>query len=79
MTVNVKFQCDGCFVEADGTEPIRKEFRSLSGRLWGFGSYHFTGTPTSVAPEGWVPFDPYTHACYCPDCWAEITEDDDAE
>lgn len=26
------------------------------------------------APDGWMPFDPYTKQCYCPKCWRDIDE-----
>ena len=79
MTVQVKYTCDGCFEETVGADALRKEFRGVTGRPWGFGSYHFVNTVESVAPEGWVPFDPYTQACYCPSCWAGIIEDEPQE
>jgi hypothetical protein len=72
MSVTVKYSCGGCDAEAEGTEPLKIGFRSVSGRSWGLGSYVPMNSPVSVAPEGWMPFDPYTHCCYCPDCWAEI-------
>ena len=72
MSVTVHYRCGGCSAEADGTKPIRKEFRSFSGRSYGIGFLVFANSAESVAPEGWVPFDPYTYACYCPECWAEI-------
>lgn len=28
--------------------------------------------PEAVTPEGWVMFDPWTQATYCPPCWAAI-------
>jgi len=61
MTVHVVFKCGGCFVEAEGTTYLRREFRTVE----------------DVTPEGWVAFDPYTHCCYCPECWASVIADDD--
>ena len=72
MSVTVHYRCDGCDAEADGVMPIRKEFRSFSGRGYGIGTTVFADSIESVAPEGWMPFDPYTYACYCPKCWKEI-------
>ncbi len=71
MSVTVKFQCSGCWKEADGTTSLRRRFQSITGKSYGFGTWH-TDIPEDVAPEGWVAFDPYTGCCYCPDCWAEI-------
>ncbi len=74
MPVTVEYECDGCFAKAKGTEFLRTEFRGITGRSHGFGSYQPVNTPTSVAPEGWWPFDPYTQLCYCPGCRAKIEE-----
>ena len=71
MSVKVKFECGGCFVEADGTAFLRRHFDSINGKGYGFGAYRFD-TPQDVAPEGWIAFDPYTGCCYCPECWAGI-------
>lgn len=72
MSVTVHYLCDGCHVEAEGTEPIRKQFVSVSGRSYGFGSYRYVNTVVDVAPEGWWAFDPYTQLCYCPECRRKI-------
>jgi len=34
---------------------------------------------TECVPDGWVWRDPYTHATYCPDCWASILRCGDAD
>jgi len=78
--VTVKFSCGGCDATAYGTAALRMEFRSFSGRRWGFGSAIPSNTVEDVTPEGWVAFDPWTHATYCPECWASILRDEeDAE
>ena len=74
MSVTVQFECDGCSTKASGTKPIRKEFVSVSGRSYGFGSARYMDTVAEVAPEGWWPFDPYTYLCYCPECRAKIED-----
>jgi len=79
VSVTVHYQCGGCDAKAEGTEPLRMEFRSFSGRDYGFGSAIPANSADSVAPKGWVPFDPYTYCCYCPKCWAEIDAATDAE
>lgn len=61
MTVTVRFGCDSCFDEADGTSHLVKRPR-----------WPVYASPQDVAPEGWIAFDPYTGCCYCPKCWAEI-------
>lgn len=77
MSVTVTFSCGGCDATAQGTAPLRCRFISFSGQDHGFGQYH-TDRPQDVAPEGWMPFDPYTQATYCPACWREIEEGTDA-
>lgn len=72
MSVRVRFVCDGCHKTEDGTEPLRTEFRSFSGRSWGFGGSVPVNAVKDVTPEGWVAYDPYTYATYCPECWADI-------
>ncbi len=71
MTVTVKFSCGGCPAEADGTAFLQRRFHAFSGRGHGLG-YHSFDTVMDVVPEGWIAFDPYTGACYCPTCWADI-------
>jgi hypothetical protein len=75
MSVKVTFDCDGCFAMAGGTASLRWGFRSLSGRDYGVGAVVATRTVEDVAPEGWVVHDPFTFACYCPTCWADIMAD----
>ena len=74
MSVTVHYSCGGCDATTEGTEPLNAEFRSLSGRTYGIGGTVFTNSAKTVAPEGWVAFDPYTYCCYCPKCWAEIMD-----
>ena len=71
MSVTVRFECGGCFAKTEGTKWIGSEFISLTGRGYGFGHWK-RDTVESVAPDGWVAFDPYTQCCYCPKCWEEI-------
>lgn len=73
MSVRVLFDCSGCDAKAEGTEPLRREFRSFSGRSWGIGSAVDANSVDDVTPPGWVAFDPYTYATYCPACWDSIT------
>lgn len=77
MSVSVTYQCGGC--EAVETvscitrtwEVLRHDVFRLGGETY---DECLVKTPTieSAAPEGWMPFDPYTGVCYCPKCWAEI-------
>jgi hypothetical protein len=73
MGVRVILSCGGCDATAEGTQPIRRRFHGTHGD-WGLGRY-LTDPITDAAPEGWVMFDPYTQATYCPDCWAQIDPD----
>lgn len=70
MSVLVTYECDGC--DAKAAARLRSEFVSVSGRNYGFGK-HVEDKASDVAPEGWVPFDPYTGCCYCPTCWQSIS------
>jgi len=56
VAIHVEFRCDGCAAKAYGTG-------FLGAQSWDV---------ADLAPNGWVPRDPYTHCCYCPQCWAEI-------
>lgn len=75
MPVKVKLECSGCFATAEGTHNLRGRFVSLCGQSYGIGgldSHHLLDSLMSAAPEGWIMFDPYTFATYCPTCWASI-------
>lgn len=62
-------ECDGCR-EAVTVGPLRRRFHGSQGdHGWG---YWQTDKPESLAPEGWVMFDPYTQQSYCPACWESI-------
>jgi len=78
MTVKVIFECGGCDATAKGSTFLRKRFLSFSGQRSGFGGPVWETTVDDVVPEGWVAFDPYTYACYCPKCWASIEGDESA-
>ena len=67
--VRLTFSCGGCHEEATGS--IRKQFRSITGKSYGIGSYFITDIE-EAAPDGWIVFDPWTQCTYCPDCWADL-------
>ena len=79
--VTVTYQCSGCDADAVAPEQrIRREFVSLSGQDHGIGSYVIPPVKIeSVAPEGWVAYDPFTMCTYCPKCWASINEYEPAD
>ena len=60
MSISVKFSCDGCDTQANGTGILSKRNQN----------------PQQVAPKGWIAFDPYTGCCYCPKCVAQIEKGD---
>lgn len=74
MSVTVTFSCDGCDATEVGTDPLRAGFVSLSGREYGIGSLKHLNTVKDVCPPGWIAYDPYTFATYCPRCWGAIEE-----
>ena len=78
MGVTVTFSCGGCFKKTEGTDRLSRQFVSITGRSYGFGSYVYNKSQ-DVAPEGWVAFDPFTGMCYCPECWAEIEREDSSD
>ena len=71
MSVQVTLSCNGCPATAG---PFKYG--------WVFGStvngWTRSGLPSlqSVAPDGWILFDPYTRITYCPECWAIIEAPD---
>ena len=78
MSVKVKFECGGCFAEAEGTDwlssGVRYEPAGFSLPGVGAMSRRYDDGPDvqAVAPEGWIAYDPYTQCTYCPDCWTGI-------
>lgn len=74
MGVKVVFECGGCFATVEGTDRLRREFVSFSGRSYGFGRNVPANTVEDVTPEGWIAYDPYTHCTYCPTCWQSIVD-----
>lgn len=77
LQVEVDYSCGGCDAHEKVKAWVKNEFRSFSGRDHGFGTYHLTEMKDvidSTCPEGWIAFDPYTQATYCPKCWSELVE-----
>lgn len=72
MGVKVIFHCNGCQATAPGTDTLRREFRSVSGRDWGIGGVISINSVEDVTPQGWWAYDPYTFATYCPKCRQSI-------
>ena len=65
MSVKVIFECGGCDAKIEGTAPLRARFEPLyGGNLCAI----VKNTAEDVVPEGWVAYDPYTLATYCPEC-----------
>ena len=74
MSITVHYKCAGCSAEADGTEPLVEAFIGGPGRCYNFGKYRPVNSVRTVAPDGWIAYDPYTHATYCPTCWKLIDQ-----
>lgn len=70
MSVDLLLSCGGCDATAK-VGPLHKRFHSLYGG--GFGTYRLDD-PEHLTPEGWVMFDPWTQATYCPACWTDIRD-----
>ena len=77
MGVYVSLTCCGCTAAVSGLRLgiIHDELprRHAAGMEW---VSERRQTVEEVAPDGWMPFDPYTNATYCPDCWASIVGGD---
>jgi hypothetical protein len=69
MTVMLTLMCGGCN-RAEVVGPLRRRFHGSHGNS-GWGAWK-TDDPRLLTPDGWVMFDPYTQATYCPECWASI-------
>jgi hypothetical protein len=76
VSVTAHYACDGCSATAEAGPLLRRFEAAFSGRSYGFGRYVYD-TVESVAPAGWMTFDPYTGCCYCPDCWSSIVAESD--
>lgn len=74
MSVHLLLKCSGCHDAEITVGPLRKEFHAFNGTGSGWGVYQ-VADPEALTPEGWIMFDPYTQATYCPDCWAGLLED----
>lgn len=69
--IDVTFHCMGCDESITLLNCIHRKFTSLTGKSYGIG-FRATTQIDEIEPEGWVAFDPYTQATYCPRCWDEI-------
>lgn len=78
MSVSLTLKCDGCSAT---TEPVRvrREFISINGKGYGFGSWHVPRVDEVECADGWVMFDPYTSCTYCPTCWQTIEADSETD
>ena len=70
MSVRLLLTCGGCRATVN-VGPLRRRFHSVSGTNSGWGSFR-VDDPESLTPDGWMMFDPYTQATYCPECWAGL-------
>lgn len=68
--ITATFHCGGCDAKAEGSKPLGRQFQSISGRPYGFGSYRYD-TAVDVVPDGWM-YPCSAGACYCPKCAAEV-------
>ncbi len=70
MSVMLDLSCNGCEATAR-VGPLRMRFHGTRGDR-GFGRTS-VDDPETLAPDGWVLFDPYTYMTYCGPCWTSIT------
>lgn len=71
MATRLILSCGGCDATATSESFLRREFHSLNGKGYGFGSWKLCD-PQEIVPTGWILFDPYTQCTYCPDCAAYL-------
>jgi len=82
MGVTVKLACGGC--DATAEYPLRRRHEVIQAGVFVANGTAFdkcavvTDDLVKVAPEGWCVFDPWTHATYCPRCFAEVLADPEA-
>ena len=66
MGIKITFECGGC----DAAEVVRVSMVIVAEVP--SGTYYRQPKIEDATPKGWVAFDPFTHCCYCPTCWADI-------
>jgi hypothetical protein len=81
VSVDLTYRCNGCDAEAT-VRAVRAQRHVLAERVFVVDGVAWdrttVKTPTieSVAPEGWMVFDPYTQMTYCANCWESIESDE---
>lgn len=79
MSVEITYRCNGCFAE-ETVSGVRAERVVLTPNVFIRNGVAWDRTRVerpsieSVAPDGWMVWDPYTQMTYCPACWASIEE-----
>lgn len=78
--IRITYQCSGCEASETVSARVDRDVVSTGHVIGGVVCDRvLTKRPTieGVAPEGWMPFDPYTDCTYCPECWASIETPED--
>lgn len=79
MTVQITYRCSGCDAAATVTDVRAKRIVlttnaiTVSGMAWDKVRIERPSIE-SAAPDGWMVWDPYTLATYCPECWTSIED-----
>ena len=69
MSVKVTLSCGGCDATT-GPYLIRRPLKRLTPNFCRKENWNVE----QGAPDNWVVDDPFTGACYCPECWKKIIE-----
>jgi len=71
MSVTVSFACGGCYATAGPFLYTHQYNPPRNGMV-----KSWLPPIATLAPEGWVAFDPYTNCTYCKECWKGIENAD---
>ncbi|MGH9088028.1 MAG: hypothetical protein ACRDYZ_07935 [Acidimicrobiales bacterium] len=84
VTVTTRFSCGGCDAVREVASTVKVAwqwtFRTPGVDESAFGGHYIDAArPQDLVPTGWVWPDPYTGACYCPDCWRSIAGNEETD
>ncbi len=72
MSVEITYHCSGCEAKTTVTN-VEAECVVLAANIFtSEGVVYKRPSIASVAPKGWMVYDPYTLLTYCPECWSAI-------
>jgi hypothetical protein len=69
LRANVYLACCGCDAKHEAPVTIDRRRHWISPN---FAAWLKPALTSDIDIDGWVAFDPYTNATYCPTCWDSI-------